>query len=192
MKHMKKTLLASAVAASLSAGAFAATINLPSTGTTFGKLIANESNRAVITPVATNIVLAAGEGLSVDDSITYTLSGGATFAAVVVGDMGFSNVGAVALVAGGTGTSSVSFRVTTAIFPASNITLATTATHNGATVAANGDIQTTVDMSGFVGGIPTSLFGSPLTSLSENLVPCRPPLLRPLRVYLMWRPASSS
>lgn len=178
MKLMKKTLLASAIATSmLSSGAFAATVNNPSTAATptYGKAIVNETVRTTITPVATVVTLGAGESLSVDDSITFTLSGGATFAAVAAGDLTVApNVGgaAFALVSGGVGENTVTFRVTnSATDVAAALTLAATATHNGSAVADNGNVQTTVDMKGFVGGSAISLFGSPLISLTENLVP---------------------
>ncbi len=187
MKLIKKTLLASAIATGmLTGGAFAATVNFPSTAPApapFGKTIANETVRTVITPVATVLTLSAGEALSVDDSVTFTLSGGATWAAIAAGDLTAApNVGgaAFALVAGGVGQNFATYRVTTAATDvAAVLTLAATATHNGAAVANNGNVQTTVTMSGFVGGVATSLFGSPLTSLSENLTPMQTSVITP-------------
>ncbi|MCF7980426.1 MAG: hypothetical protein K9K86_00470 [Pseudomonadales bacterium] len=178
MNMIKKNLIAVSVAASIfAAGAEAATVNNPSTAVpaVYGKNIVNETVRTVITPVATTVVLGAGEALSVDDSVTFTLTGGATFAAIASGDLSVApNVGGAtfALVSGGAGQNFATYRVTnSATDTASTLTLAATATLNGATVANGGAIDVSVQMSGFVGGVATSLFGSPLVSLNTNLVP---------------------
>lgn len=170
-------LAAGAVAVSVSTVVNAATVNNPSTAVpqVYGKNIANESVRSVVSPVATAVTLGAGEALNVDDSITFTLSGGATFAAIAAGDLTVApNVAGAtfALVAGGVGENFATYRVTTANTDAAAVlTLAATATHNDASVAANGSVTTTVTMKGFVGGSAIDLFGSPLVSLSEKLVP---------------------
>jgi len=175
MKLLKKTLVAAGVATALLAtgAAQAATLNNPSTAAvpTAGKAIVNESVRTVISPVATVVTLAAGEQLSIDDSITFTLSSG-TFAAAVVGDLStLSGNGTFALVSGGTGSSSAVFRVTAQPNTADTITLAATATVTGTAIADSAALNVQVDMSGFVGGAQTALFGSPLTSLNAQLVP---------------------
>ncbi len=183
MKLIKKTLMAAAVSASIASGAFAATVNNPSTAAvpTYGKTITNESVRTVITPVATVITLGAAESLNVDDSVTFTLSSGATFAAILATDLTAApNVGgaAFALVAGGPGMNYATYRVTNATTDvAAVLTLAAAATHTDTLVPDNGDVQTTVDMSGFVGGLAISLFGSPMISLSENLAPMQTAVL---------------
>lgn len=177
MKLIKKTLMAAAVSASIASGAFAATVNNPSTAAvpTYGKTITNESVRTVITPVATAVTLGAAESLNVEDSVTFTLSSGATFAAIVAGDLTAAPnvaVATFALVAGGPGQNFVTYRVTAnPTDVAAVLTLAATATHTDTLVPDNGNVQTTVNMSGLVGGVATSLFGSPLTSLSETLAP---------------------
>jgi len=177
MNLLNKTLVAAGVATAVLAtgAAQAATINFPSTATTpaVGKTIVNESVRTVITPVATVVTLGAGESLSVDDSVTFTLSSG-TFAAIVSGDLthGGGGTGTFALVSGGIGSATATFRVTVAAIPAASlITLAATATVTGTAIADNAALNVQVDMSGFVGGAATALFGSPLTSLNAQLAP---------------------
>ena len=177
MKLLKKTLVAAGVATAVLAtgAAQAATVNNPSTATTpaVGKTIVNESVRTVITPVATIVTLGGGESLSVDDSVTFTLSSG-TFAAIVSGDLthGGGGTGTFALVSGGIGSATATFRVTVAAIPAASvITLAATATVTGTAIADNAALNVQVDMSGFVGGAQTALFGTPLTSLNTQLVP---------------------
>ncbi|MBT3870355.1 MAG: hypothetical protein HOF19_20830, partial [Gammaproteobacteria bacterium] len=103
MKLLKKTLVAAGVATAVLAtgAAQAATISTPSTATApapAAQTIINESTRTVITPAATTVFLGAGEGLSVDDSVTFTLNSG-TWAAIASGDL-TDAVGGVA----GTGT----------------------------------------------------------------------------------------
>ena len=176
MKLLKKTLVAAGVATAVLAtgAAQAATINNPSTATTpaVGKTIVNESVRTVITPVATVITLGAGESLSVDDSVTLTLSSG-VWAAIVSGNLTATGGGGTfALVSGGVASSSATFRVTgTPIAAAGVITLAAAATVTGTTITDNASMNIQVDMSGFVGGAATALFGTPLTSLNTKLAP---------------------
>lgn len=183
MKFLKTSLVAAGFATAVLAtgAAQAATINFPSTAAApapYGKTIVNESTRTVISQQAAGVILSfpAGEGLNVDDSITFTLTGGATWASIANTDITDTNASATtyALVEGGVGSSSAKFRVGT-LDHANNVpftvTLAATATITGTAVADNGAISIQVDMSGFVGGAQTSLFGSPLTQLAVNLAP---------------------
>jgi len=173
MKLLKKTLVAAGLATAVFAtgAAQAATINFPSTAAApagIGQNITNESTRTVITPAATVVTLLAGEGLSVDDSITFTLNTG-VWAAIATGDL--TGGGTVALVSGGAGTSAAVYRVTVAVPAASVLTLAATATITGTAIADNSTITVQADMNGFVGGTSQSLFGSPLTSLNTSMSP---------------------
>lgn len=173
---MVKTFVAASITASLlaSAAAQAATVSNPSTAKTptYGKTIVNTTVRSVITPVATAVTLGAGESLNVDDSITFTLSSG-EFDAIVAGDLTAApnvNVASFALVSGGAGENFATYRVTDAATDVATVlTLAATATVDGSDVADGGTINVTVTMSGFVGGVATELFGSPLTSLNTQL-----------------------
>ena len=180
MKLLKKTLVAAGLATAVFAtgAAQAATINNPSTAAApaaIGQNITNESTRTVITPVATVVILAAGEGLSVDDSITFTLNTG-TWAAIATADLsdavgGVAGLGTFALVSGGVGTSAAVYRVTVAVPAASTLTLAAAANITGTAIPDGSTITVQVDMNGFVGGTSQSLFGSPLTSLNTAMVP---------------------
>jgi len=180
MKILKKTLVAAGIATALFAtgAAQAATISTPSTAAApapVGKTIVNEASRAIISPVATVVSFPVGEGLSIDDSITFTLSSG-TWAAIANADLTDTNANATtySLVEGGVGSASAKFRVGSenhANGAPFTVTLAATATINGTAVAASGSINNTVQMSGFVGGVATSLFSSPLTSLTVKLAP---------------------
>lgn len=178
MKILHKSLVAAGIATAVFAtgAAQAATVSTPSTAAVpaYGKTIVNESVRTVISPVATVVTLGAGEALSVDDSITFTLNNG-TFAAIASGDLTAApNAGPAgfALVSGGAGSNFATYRVTTnPTNAAAVLTLAATATITGTAVADSGAINTTVQMSGFVGGASTSLFGSPLVSLTVQLAP---------------------
>ena len=173
MKLLKKTLVAAGVATAVLAtgAAQAATISNPSTAATpaAGKTIVNESVRTVITPAATIITLGAGESLSVDDSVTFTLSSG-VWGAIASGDLTQAN-GTFALVSGGAKSSSATYRVTASGDTASTITLSANATVTGTTIADSATLSVQADMSGFVGGAATALFGTPLTSLNTTLVP---------------------
>jgi len=174
MNLLNKTLVAAGVATAVLAtgAAQAATISNPSTAVTpaAGKNIVNEGVRTVITPVATVLTLGTGEILTVDDSIKFTLSSG-TWAAIVSGSVTSPGAGVFALVAGGVGSASATYRVTTATAAAGVITLAATATVTGTAIADSALVSVTADMSGFVGGAATALFGSPLVSLNTQLVP---------------------
>ena len=180
MKLLKKTLVAAGVATAVLAtgAAQAATISTPSTATApapAAQTIINESTRTVITPAATTVFLGAGEGLSVDDSVTFTLNSG-TWAAIASGDLtdavgGVAGTGTFALVSGGAGSSTAVYRVTTAIPVASNMTLANTATITGTAIPASTTVSVQADMNGFVGGSATALFGTPLISLNTAMAP---------------------
>jgi len=174
MKLLKKTLVAAGIATAVFAtgAAQAATVNNPSTAVVpaAGQNIINESILTVITPFVTQVTLGAGESLSVDDSVTFTLSAG-TFAAIVGADLTSTSAETYALVSGGAGSNTATFRVTgVASAPAAVLTL-NGHTITGTGVAANSTIMVTVDMSGFVGGAPTALYGTPITQLNTALVP---------------------
>jgi len=173
MKRKQIIIAASCLAMlGFTGSAFAATV---APAAALVKNIANESVRTIVTPTAIAVNLGATEALSINDSVTFTLGGGATFAAVASGDLtAVPNVAgaAFALAAGGTGFNFATYRVTTANTDMGTVlTLAATATHNDSAVAANGAATVTVDMKGFVGGIATSLFGTPLVSGGELMVP---------------------
>ena len=173
MKLLKKTLVAAGVATAVLAtgAAQAATISNPSTAAVpaAGKTIVNESVRTVISPAVTVVTLGATEALSVDDSVTFTLSSG-TWAAIASGDL-TPSTGTIALVSGGAGTSAAVFRVTGAIAGASTLTLAATATITGTAIPDGTTVNIQADMNGFVGGTSQALFGSPLTSLNTAMAP---------------------
>ena len=179
MKLLKKTLVAAGIATAVFAtgAAQAATINNPSTALApaAGNTVTNESVLTVITPANTVVTLGAGESLSIDDSVTFTLSTGA-FGTLVGGNLtsaGGIGVGGetYALVSGGAGSNSATFRVTGA---ASNSGATLTLgghTITGTGLAANSTILVTVDMSGFVGGAATALYGTPITQINTQLEP---------------------
>jgi len=179
MKLLKKTLVAAGIATAVFAtgAAQAATINNPSTALApaAGNTVTNESVLTVITPANTVVTLGAGESLSIDDSVTFTLSTG-TFGTLVGGNLtsaGGIGVGGetYALVSGGAGSNSATFRVTGA---ASNSGATLTLgghTITGTGLAANSTILVTVDMSGFVGGAATALYGTPITQINTQLEP---------------------
>ena len=179
MKLLKKTLVAAGIATAVFAtgAAQAATINNPSTALApaAGNTVTNESVLTVITPANTVVTLGAGESLSIDDSVTFTLSAG-TFGTLVGGNLtsaGGIGVGGetYALVSGGAGSNSATFRVTGA---ASNSGATLTLgghTITGTGLAANSTILVTVDMSGFVGGAATALYGTPITQINTQLEP---------------------
>ena len=173
MKLLKKTLVAAGVATAVLAtgAAQAATISNPSTapGATAAQNIINESVRTVITPAATVVNLGAGESLSVDDSVTFTLSSG-TWAAIASGDLTQAN-GTFALVSGGVGSSVATYRVTASGDTATALTLSANATVTGTAIPSDATLSVQADMSGFVGGAATALFGTPLTALNTKLVP---------------------
>ena len=174
MKLLKKTLVAAGIAAAVFAtgAAQAATINNPSTAVpqAAGKTIINESVRTVITPFLTVVTLGAGESLSIDDSVTFTLNAG-TFATIAGGNLTSGGAETYALVSGGTGSNTATFRVTGAASVAAAVLTLTGHTITGTGVADNSTIMVTVDMSGFVGGAPTALYGTPITQLNTVLVP---------------------
>jgi hypothetical protein len=179
MKILKKTLVAAGIATAVSAtgAAQAATITNHDTAATaaaptFGDLIVNEVTRSEVdlqTAGANNFILqlGAGEALAEDDSLILTLSNGATWKAIVSGSILNNAVAAnFALVSGGAGTSSATFRVTGAggVAAANPITInEALTTLNMSAVPADGSVTISAAMSGFVGGVATSLYGSPLS-----------------------------
>ena len=178
MKFLTKTLVAAGVAtAVLATGtAQAATVNNPTVVVAPAvaapaKTVVNETTRTVISLANVVVTLAAGEALSVDDSVTFTLNSG-TFAAITSGMLTDAPAAAsFALVSGGVGQNFATYRVTTApTAPAAVLTL-TGATVTGTAIPNNTQLNVQVDMSGFVGGIATSLFGSPLTHYAAQLGP---------------------
>jgi len=171
MEILKKTLVATGVAtAVLAAGAAQAAAINNNTAATTAQEIVNESVRTTITPVATVVTLAAGEDLSVDDSITFTLGQGGLWKAITNANLVQAN-GTFAIVSGGVGKSFATYRVTASGDTASTITLAAAATVTGTAIADNATLTVQADMSGFVGGATTALFGSPLVSFNTKLVP---------------------
>jgi len=180
MKILTKTLVAAGVATAVLAtgAAQAATISNPSTALApaAGKTIVNEGVRTTVSLVPTVVTMGAGESLAIDDSIKFTLSSG-VWKAIVTGDIsdadsgGSAGPGVFALVAGGVGKSSATYRVTTATTAAHVITLAATATVTGTAIADNALVTVTTDMNGFVGGSSQALFGSPLVALNTQLAP---------------------
>jgi len=176
MKLLKKTLVAAGIATAVFAtgAAQAATINNPSTALApaAGKLVTNESVLTVITPADTIVTLGAGESLSIDDSVTFTLNAG-TFGTIAGGNLtaGPANGETYALVSGGAGSNSATFRVTGAPSAAAAVLTLAGHTITGTGVAANSSILVTVDMSGFVGGAATALYGTPITQINTQLEP---------------------
>lgn len=184
MTILKRSLVAAGVATAVfAAGAAqaAATVNFPAAGLTYGKTgVANETIRTTLDQQGAGVILGfpAGEGLNIDDSVSFTLTGGAVWRSIGNADISDNQASAstYALVSGGVGKVEAVFRVagadnnTTVAF---NITLADTATINAAGVADNGAVGITVGMSGFVGGQAVELFGSPLSHLAAKLVPAQ-------------------
>jgi len=190
MKILKKTLVAAGIATAVSAtgAAQAATItNDASTDVpaTFADTIVNEASSNTVDLGALGggaefiLQMGALEALAEEDSITLELSNGArwgaiTAASVIIG--GNASVPAsVALVAGGPGSTSATFRVTAAGV-AANSALGldpATASLNMSAVPDNGTVTITASMSGFVGGVATSLYGSPLTFNAVSSAPAR-------------------
>lgn len=176
MKLLKKTLVAAGIATAVFAtgAAQAATINNPSTALApaAGNLVTNESVLTVITPADTVVTLEAGESLSIDDSVTFTLSAG-TFGTLVGGNLTAvpANGETYALVSGGAGSSTATFRVTGAASAAASVLTLTGHTITGTGLAANSTVLVTVDMSGFVGGAATALYGTPITQVNTQLEP---------------------
>lgn len=176
MKLLKKTLVAAGIATAVFAtgAAQAATINNPSTALApaAGKAVTNESVLTVITPADTVVTLGAGESLSVDDSVTFTLNAG-TFGTIAGGNLTAvpANGETYALVSGGAGSNSATYRVTGAASAAAAVLTLSGHTITGTGVAANSSILVTVDMSGFVGGAATALYGTPITQINTSLVP---------------------
>ena len=179
MKLLKKTLVAAGIATAVFAtgAAQAATINNPSTALApaAGNTVTNESVLTVITPANTVVTLGAGESLSIDDSVTFTLSAGA-FGTLVGGNL--ASAGGIgpggetyALVSGGAGSNSATFRVTGAASEAGATLTLSGHTITGTGLAANSTILVTVDMSGFVGGAATALYGTPITQINTQLEP---------------------
>ena len=176
MKLLKKTLVAAGIATAVFAtgAAQAATINNPSTALApaAGKAVTNESVLTVITPADTIVTLGAGESLSIDDSVTFTLNAG-TFGTIAGGNLTAvpANGETYALVSGGAGSNSATYRVTGAASAAAAVLTLSGHTITGTGVAANSSILVTVDMSGFVGGAATALYGTPITQINTSLVP---------------------
>lgn len=178
MKVLNKTLVAAGLATAVfaSGAAQAATISNASTDTvpTYNKDIVNESVRAIVDVPTVQIQLSAGQDLSIDDSVTFTLSGG-TFKAVANDNLGGGTLTA-AIADGGVGKSFVKYRVTTAPGVASMMdfagaTGAVPATVDLSGVADSSVVTLTAEMKGFVGGESTFLFGSPLVSNVVRMVP---------------------
>jgi hypothetical protein len=176
MKLLKKTLVAAGIATAVFAtgAAQAAIINNPSTALApaAGNTVTNESVLTVITPANTIVQLEAGESLSIDDSVTFTLSAG-TFGTLVGGNLTATGVAGetYALVSGGAGSNSATFRVTGAASEAGAQLTLSGHTITGTGLAANSTILVTVDMSGFVGGAATALYGTPITQINTQLEP---------------------
>lgn len=206
MNVLNKTLVAAGMATAVLAtgAAQAATIeNFPSTAVApapYAETIINETTRTLVdvqpveNPVLATaatagfeLVLGAGEDLSVDDSITITLSSGATWAAITQQSLLASIAAAaplpanVALVAGGVGQNFATFRVTAGGVPAAShlqlddgsINAGARTQINMAGVAAGSNVTITAEMSGFVGGVATSLYGSPLIYNAYDMAPAR-------------------
>ena len=176
MKLLKKTLVAAGIATAVFAtgAAQAAIINNPSTALApaAGNTVTNESVLTVITPANTIVQLEAGESLSIDDSVTFTLSAG-TFGTLVGGNLTATGIAGetYALVSGGAGSNSATFRVTGAASEAGATLTLSGHTITGTGLAANSTILVTVDMSGFVGGAATALYGTPITQINTQLEP---------------------
>lgn len=175
---MVKTLMAASIAASLfgTAAAQAATVTNHGSGTTtFGRTVVNESD---LDPVdlpegganVWSIVLGATENLSVDDSVTLTLTNGATWNAIASNDL-LANGNTDFSLVSNTDPAVAIFRVTTAVPGGETLTLAATANVDLTGVTASGSSQISTAMSGFVGGVATSLYGSPLTFNAFQLAP---------------------
>jgi hypothetical protein len=177
MKVLKKSLVAAGLATAVFAtgAAQAATISNASTGTAYSNTIVNESTQTTVDVPKLQVKLSTGQDLSIDDSITITLSGG-VFKQVANDNMSVSGGGsfAVAIADGGIGKNFVKYRVTGKPGDAALMSFgqdangnsigAKVATMNLSTVAASTNVQATFEMKGFVGGESTPLFGSPLTS----------------------------
>ena len=176
MKALKKALvvLGTAIAIFATGAAQAVAINNPSTALlpAPGKLVTNESVLTVITPADTVVTLGAGESLSIDDSVTFTLSAG-IFGTIEGGSLTAvpGNGETYALVSGGAGSNSAIFRVTGAASAAAAELTLTGHTITGTGLAANTTVLVTVDLSGFVGGAATALYGTPITQLNTQLEP---------------------
>jgi hypothetical protein len=176
MNLLKKTLVAAGVATAVLAtgAAQAATVNNPTVSAlgvvnlVASKFVANESVKTVLDLPTVTVTMGATETLSVDDSVTFTLSNGVFGAA---GTVASTNSGALALISGGAKSATAVYRVTTAASAAASVITLTGATVTGTAIADNAAVTTGVAMSGFVGGAQTSLFSSPLTSYSMQLVP---------------------
>jgi len=119
--------------------------------------------------------MGALEALAEEDSLTLTLSNGATWNGITAASVriqgGVANTAAnVALVSGGDGESFATFRVTAGgIVGGSNVNVDPgTASLNMSATPDTGGVTITAAMSGFVGGVATSLYGSPLTFNAVN------------------------
>jgi hypothetical protein len=176
MNLLKKTLVAAGVATAVLAtgAAQAATVNNPTVSaagvvnTVASKFVANESVKTVLDLPTITLSLGATETLSVDDSVTFTLNTG-VFASV--GTVASTLTGGLSLISGGVKSNTAVYRVTTAASgPAADITM-TGASVTGTLIATNSPVTTSVAMSGFVGGAAQSLFSSPVTTYSMQLVP---------------------
>ncbi len=174
MKLLKKIMLAAGIATAVfvTGAAQAAAVDNPTvsiTGVpnTANKFVANESVKTVLDLDTITLTLGAGEVLKEDDSITYTLSNGVFGSAGVLAAL---PTGAAALISGGAGSATAIYRVTTVIPGGATVTL-TGATVTGTAIADNASVVTQVAMSGFVGGVPIAMFGSPLSNFDMQLVP---------------------
>jgi len=182
MKVLNKTLVAAGLATAVFAtgAAQAATISNASTQTgaspNYAQTLVNESTMTTVDVPEVQVKLSTGQDLSIDDSITLTLSGG-VFKAVANDNMSVTGGGsfAVAIADGGAGKNFVKYRVTGKPGDGAMINFgqlsngnsigAAVATMNLATVGAGTPVNLTFEMKGFVGGESTPLFGSPLTTL---------------------------
>jgi len=175
VKLLKKIMVAAGIATAVfaSGAAQAAAVDNPTVSITgipnlvANKFVANESVKTVLDLDTITLTLGAGEVLSVNDSITYTLSNGVFGSAGVLAAL---PTGAAALVSGGVGSATAIYRVTTEVPGAATVTL-TGATVTGTAIADNASVVTQVAVSGFVGGAAVAMFGSPLSNFDMKLVP---------------------
>ncbi len=175
MKLLKKIMIAAGIATAVFAtgAAQAAAVDNPTVSITgipnlvANKFVANESVKTVLDLDTITLTLGAGQVLSINDSITYTLSNGVFGSAGVLAAL---PTGAAALISGGVGSATAIYRVTTVVPGAATVTL-TGATVTGTAIADNASVVTQVAMSGFAGGVAIAMYGSPLNNYDMQLVP---------------------
>jgi hypothetical protein len=178
MKILKNTLVAVSFATAMLAtgAAQAATVSTPNTGTTFAAtIVRQEDNSALaLTTVAgvneLTITLQAAENLSIDDSVTLTLTGGATWAAIASADLLDDGAPGNFSLANNAVPEVAIFRATAAVAAGSLITLAPTAIVDASAVPSGGSVNIEVLIRGFVGGVATDLYSTPLESLQLQSV----------------------